>query len=130
MLFRSAFGGGEGVNVILDMVGGDYVARNIKALAPDGRLVNIAFLQGSHVELDLMAVMLKRLTLTGSTLRARDPAFKAAIAQKLKSHVWPLLENGQIHPVIDTTFALKDADQALGLMETGGHIGKIVLEVA
>lgn len=118
-----------GVDVILDMVGGDYVARNIHALAPDGRLVNIAFLQGSKVELDLMAVMLKRLTLTGSTLRARPPAFKAAIAAKLKTHVWPLLESGQIRPVVHATLPLKDAAQAHRLMQTGGHIGKIVLEM-
>lgn len=124
------FGGGLGVDVILDMVGGDYVARNLQALAPDGRLVNIAFLKGSKVELDLMPVMLKRLTLTGSTLRARDPAFKAAIAQNLKEHVWPLLENARIRPVVHATFPLEAADQAHRLMESGTHIGKIVLVMA
>ena len=124
------FGGGKGVDVILDMVGGDYVARNINALAPDGRLVNIAFLKGSKVELDLMGVMLKRLTLTGSTLRARDPAFKAAIARALKTHVWPLLESAKVRPVIYATFPLEQASQALRLMESGAHIGKIVLELA
>ncbi|HEY9164482.1 MAG TPA: zinc-binding dehydrogenase, partial [Magnetovibrio sp.] len=121
------FGGGLGVDVILDMVGGDYVARNLQALAPDGRLVNIAFLQGSKVEIDLMPVMLKRLTLTGSTLRARDPVFKAAIAQKLKTHVWPLLENSKISAVVHATFPLSEADQAHRLMESSTHIGKIVL---
>jgi len=124
-----AFGGGKGVNVILDMVGGDYVARNIKSLAPDGRLVNIAFLQGSKVELDLMAVMLKRLTLTGSTLRARDPGFKAAIAENLKKTVWPLLESGAIKPVVHQTFTLENVADAHRLMESSAHIGKIVLTV-
>ncbi|HEY9078975.1 MAG TPA: NAD(P)H-quinone oxidoreductase [Magnetovibrio sp.] len=121
------FGSDKGVDVILDMVGGDYVARNIKSLAPDGRLVNIAFLQGSKVELDLMAVMLKRLTLTGSTLRARDTGFKAAIAQNLKKTVWPLLESGAIKPVVHRTFALENASEAHRLMESSAHIGKIVL---
>ncbi len=121
------FGGGKGVNVILDMVGGDYVSRNIKSLAADGRLVNIAFLQGSKVEIDLMPVMLKRLTLTGSTLRARDPGFKAAIAANLQKTVWPLLENGSIKPVIFKTYTLDQAAEAHKLMETSQHIGKIVL---
>jgi len=124
-----AFGGGKGVDVILDMVGGDYVARNIKSLAPDGRLVNIAFLQGSKVDIDLMPVMLKRLTLTGSTLRARDTAFKAAIAQNLKQTVWPLLESGAIKPVVHQAFALEDAAKAHQLMESSQHIGKIILEM-
>lgn len=125
--FGKSHGGVSGVNVILDMVGGDYVARNIKSLAPDGRLVNIAFLQGSRVEIDLMAVMLKRLSLTGSTLRARDPAFKGAIAENLKKTVWPLIESGEIRPVIHQTFPLADAAQAHTLMESSQHIGKIVL---
>jgi NADPH:quinone reductase-like Zn-dependent oxidoreductase len=112
------------------MVGGDYVARNIKALAPDGRLVNIAFLNGSKVEVDLMPVMLKRLTLTGSTLRARPPAFKAAIAEKLKNHVWPLLENRKIRPVIFATYPLEQAQKALDLMKSGVHSGKIMLKVS
>ena len=124
-----AFGGGKGVNVVLDMVGGDYVARNIKSLAPDGRLVNIAFLQGSKVEIDLMAVMLKRLTLTGSTLRARAPEFKSAIAKNLKKSVWPLLENGAIKPVVHQTFPLRNAADAHRLMESSAHIGKIVLTI-
>jgi len=121
------FGGGTGVNVILDMVGGAYVAKNIKSLAPDGRLVNIAFLQGSKVEINLMPVMLKRLTLTGSTLRARDPGFKAAIAANLQKTVWPLLADGSIKPVIYKTFPLAEAAQAHRLMESSAHIGKIVL---
>lgn len=123
----STFGGGTGVNVILDMVGGAYVAKNIKSLAPDGRLVNIAFLQGSKVEINLMPVMLKRLTLTGSTLRARDPGFKAAIAANLQKTVWPLLADGSIKPVIYKTFPLAEAAQAHRLMESSAHIGKIVL---
>jgi len=127
--FGAKNGGGKGVNVILDMVGGDYVARNIKSLAPDGRLVNIAFLQGSKVELDLMAVMLKRLTLTGSTLRARAPGFKAAIAENLKTTVWPLLTDGAIKPVVHSTFTLGEAARAHELMESSAHIGKIVLEM-
>lgn len=122
--------GTNGVDVILDMVGGDYVARNLDALAPDGRLVNIAFLKGSHVKVDLMPVMLKRLTLTGSTLRPRPPAFKAAIAENLKTQVWPLFENSRIRPVVFATFPLKSANAALKLMESGEHIGKIVLETA
>ena len=123
------FGGGKGVNVILDMVGGDYVARNIKSLAPDGRLVNIAFLQGSKIEIDLMPVMLKRLTLTGSTLRARDPGFKADIADNLKQTVWPLFESGAIKPMVYKTFPLNQAAEAHKLMESSQHIGKIVLTV-
>ncbi len=125
--FGKSHGGVSGVNVILDMVGGEYVARNIKSLAPDGRLVNIAFLQGSKVELDLMAVMLKRLSLTGSTLRARDPDFKGAIAENLRKTVWPLIESGEIRPVIHQTFQLGEAAKAHALMESSQHIGKIVL---
>ncbi|MBL4615407.1 MAG: NAD(P)H-quinone oxidoreductase, partial [Magnetovibrio sp.] len=128
--FGAKNGGDKGVNVILDMVGGDYVARNIKALAPDGRLVNIAFLQGSKVEINLMPMMLKRLTLTGSTLRARDTGFKAAIAQNLQKTIWPLLEDGSIKPVVYKTFALEQACEAHRLMESSQHIGKIVLEMA
>ena len=118
-----------GADVILDMVGGDYVARNFRAAAPDGRIVSIAFLKGSKVEIDLMPVMLKRLTLTGSTLRARDPAFKGAIAHKLRTHVWPLIEAGRIRPVIDSVFLLADAAKAHALMESSAHMGKIVLRV-
>ncbi len=121
--------GGAGANVILDMVGGDYVARNIKTAAVDGRIVNIAFLRGPKVEVNLLPVMLKRLTLTGSTLRARSVGFKGAIAEKLKAKVWPLIEAGRIRPVIDTVFPLDQAAEAHRLMETGAHMGKIMLEV-
>jgi putative PIG3 family NAD(P)H quinone oxidoreductase len=121
--------GGKGVNVILDMVGGSYVQRNISALAPDGRLCYIAFLGGSKAEVNLAPVMLKRITISGSTLRAREVAFKAGIARNLKKTVWPLLEAGTIAPVIHKTFALRDAAQAHELMESSAHIGKIVLTV-
>ncbi len=121
--------GGKGADVILDMVGGDYVARNISALAADGRMVSIAFLKGAKVEVNLMPVMLKRLTLTGSTLRPRSVAFKAAIAQRLRQKVWPLIETGRIKPVIHATFPLARAADAHRLMESSAHIGKIVLEV-
>ena len=125
------FGGGKagdnGVNVILDMVGGDYVARNIRALARDGRLVNIAYLKGSKVEVDLLPVMLKRLTLTGSTLRPQSVERKGEIADALKRRVWPLIESGEIRPVIHATFPLHEAADAHRLMESGVHIGKIVL---
>ncbi len=121
--------GGTGADVILDMVGGDYVARNIAALAADGRMVSIAFLKGAKVEVNLMPVMLKRLTLTGSTLRARSVAFKAAIARRLREKVWPLIETGRIKPVIAATFPLARAADAHRLMESSAHIGKIVLEV-
>ncbi|HJN25288.1 MAG TPA: NAD(P)H-quinone oxidoreductase [Rhodospirillales bacterium] len=118
---------GRGANVILDMVGGDYVQRNLKALAPDGRLVNIAFLQGSKVEVDLMQLMLKRLTLSGSTLRARSVDFKAAIAAQLREKIWPLIEAEEITPFIHATFSLDEAQKAHELMESSEHIGKIVL---
>ena len=122
--------GGKGVDVILDMVGGDYVPRELKALAPDGRIVFIAFLGGVKAEINLSDVMLKRLTLSGSTLRPRTAEFKAAIARALRSRVWPLIEAGEIKPVIYATFALADAGKAHALMESGAHIGKIVLTVA
>jgi NADPH2:quinone reductase len=121
--------GRRGVDVILDMVGGDYLQRNISALAPDGRLVQIAFLKGSKAELDLMPVMLKRLTVTGSTLRARPVADKAAIASTLKAKVWPLLDAGRLRPVIHTTLPLAEAAQAHRLMESNRHIGKIILTI-
>ncbi|WP_461515676.1 NAD(P)H-quinone oxidoreductase [Porticoccus sp.] len=119
--------GGHGIDVILDIVGGDYVQRNIKAAAFRGRIISLAFLRGSKVELDLMPVMLKQLTLTGSTLRARPVAEKAAIARSLLDKVWPLLDNGIIAPVISTTFPLTQAADAHRLMESSEHIGKIVL---
>jgi putative PIG3 family NAD(P)H quinone oxidoreductase len=120
---------GSGADVILDMVGGEYIQRNMRAAAPDGRIVSIAFLTGSKSELDLMAMMLKRLTLTGSTLRTREIDFKAAIAAKLKENVWPLIEDGRIRPVIDSVFPLDQATNAHALMESSNHIGKIVLRV-
>ncbi len=122
-----AFTGGKGVDVILDMVGGDYVAKNIAALAPDGRLVFIAFLKGPKVELNLMPVMLKRLTVTGSTLRSRTDAAKAAIATALRARVWPLIDAGRLRPVIHATFPLAESAAAHRLMESSEHIGKIVL---
>ncbi|WP_417279329.1 NAD(P)H-quinone oxidoreductase [Celeribacter sp.] len=118
-----------GMNLILDMVGGDYISRNIKALAMEGRLVNIAFLQGSKAEVNFAQVMMKRLTLTGSTLRPQSDEAKAKIASALLSKVWPLIEAGQVGPVMDSTYALDDAAKAHAHMESGAHIGKIVLEI-
>ena len=121
--------GGKGVDVILDMVGGEYMARNIRSLAADGRLVSIAFLKGSTAELNLMPVMLKRLTLTGSTLRPQSNDAKARMAQGLREVVWPLISQGKIAPVIHATFPLAEAAAAHALMESNAHIGKIVLTV-
>jgi len=118
---------GKGADVIIDMVGGDYVARNIAAAAMHGRIVNIAFLKGSKVEVDLLPMMLKRLTLTGSTLRPRTVAEKAEIAHALEARVWPLIEAGRIKPQVFRTFPLSKAADAHRLMESGVHIGKIVL---
>jgi len=120
----------HGADVILDMVGGDYIERNFKAAARDGRIVNIAFLNGSTAEVDFMPLMLKRLTLTGSTLRIRPAEEKARIAAALKEHAWPLLENGTIKPIIDSVYPLVDAGKAHAAMESGNHIGKIILEVS
>ncbi|MDB5969319.1 MAG: qor [Hydrocarboniphaga sp.] len=117
----------KGVDVILDMVAGDYIAREIKALAPDGRLVIIALLGGAKGNADFSAVMLKRLTVTGSTLRARSVEFKAAIAENLRTRIWPLIESGRIKPVIHARFALAEAARAHALMESGAHIGKLML---
>ncbi len=119
--------GGKGLDVILDMVGGDYIQRNIKALAPDGRLGFIAFLGGSKAEVDFAPVMLKRITISGSTLRARSVDFKGAIAAKLKEKVWPLIEAGKVRPVMAESFPLEKAADAHALMESSRHIGKIVL---
>jgi NADPH:quinone reductase len=119
----------KGVDLILDMVGGPYIEKNFKSLALEGRLVQIAFLQQSKVALDFLPIMIKRLTFTGSTLRPRTVAQKAAIAQDLLKHVWPLLESGKVKPVIHATFPLKDAKLAHELMESSKHIGKIMLEV-
>lgn len=118
-----------GANLILDMVGGDYIARNVRALAMEGRLVNIAFLQGSKAELNFAQVMMRRLTLTGSTLRPQSDAAKAQIAEALLAKVWPLIEAGQVGPVMHSEFALADASHAHALMETNAHIGKIVLKL-
>lgn len=120
---------GKGVDVILDMAAGDFVPRDLKALADEGRLVFIAFLRGPKTELDVNELMRRRLTLTGSTLRPRPVAFKGAIAARLRERVWPLIEAGKIKPVIYRTFALAEAAEAHRLMETNAHIGKIVLTV-
>ena len=120
---------GKGVDVILDMVGGSYTERNYKAAAMDGRIVQIAFLGGPKAETNFLPIMLKRLTHTGSTLRARSIEFKAQIANELQEKVWPLIESGQVKPVMDSSFALKDADKAHERMESSGHIGKIVLKI-
>ena len=119
--------GGKGADVILDMVGGDYIERNLKAAAPDGRIVNIAYLNGPIAEVNFSAVMLKRLTLTGSTLRARSVEEKARIASELEENIWPLIAAGKIYPVIDRQFPLNQAADAHALMETSKHIGKIIL---
>lgn len=122
--------GGRGVDVILDMVGGDYVSRNVDLLALDGRLVQIAFLKSSRADIDLMPVMRRRLTLTGSTLRPRSVAEKTAIAAALEAHVWPRLATREVAPIIHATFPLAEAAAAHRLMESGAHIGKIVLTVS
>jgi NADPH2:quinone reductase len=121
---------GKGVDVILDMVGGDYLARELKALADDGRIVFIAFLGGTKATVDIAQILRRRLTITGSSLRPRSIEFKAAIASKLAQKVWPLIESGKIKPVIHETFPLAQAAQAHALMESGTHIGKIVLRVS
>lgn len=120
----------RGVDVVLDMVGGDYIERNLKCLAPDGRLVFIAFLRGSRVEVDWRFIMLKRLTITGSTMRASPHKRKTAIAKALRERVWPLLEARKVKPVIHRAFPLAEAAAAHALMETSQHIGKIMLAVA
>lgn len=119
-----------GADVILDMVGGDYIARNLKCLAPEGRLVQIAFLQGSRAEINLAPLMMQRQTITGSTLRPQSIAAKAAIARALRTEVWPLLETGRIAPVLDRVFDLSAAAAAHAHMESGAHIGKIALRIA
>jgi NADPH2:quinone reductase len=119
--------GGRGVDVVLDMVGGDYFARNIDALAVEGRLVEIATLQGVKAELNIQTIMQRRLTITGSTLRARPVADKGAIAAELRQHVWPLLESGAVKPIVHATFPLRNAAEAHRVMESSAHIGKLLL---
>jgi NADPH2:quinone reductase len=121
--------GGKGVDVILDMVGGDYVPRELKCLADEGRLVFIAFQRGMKTELDLNELMRRRLTLTGSTLRPRTIAYKGTIAQNLRTRFWPLIEAGKIKPQIFKTFPLAQAADAHRLMESSQHVGKIILTV-
>jgi NADPH2:quinone reductase len=119
--------GGRGADLILDMVGGDYIPRNYEAAAQDGRIVQIAFLQTPKVEVDFRRLMVKRLTHTGSTLRPRSPTEKAVIARALEDKVWPLLAQGRCRPVMDSTFAFEDVAEAHARMDGGEHIGKIVL---
>lgn len=121
------FSQGRGADLILDMVGGDYIARNIQCAAEDGRIVQIAFLQGSAVSVNLMPVMLKRLRFTGSTLRARSAEFKAELARDVEQNVWPLVEAGQVRVVIERCYPLAEAAEAHRLMESSAHVGKIVL---
>lgn len=122
--------GGKGVDLTLDMVGGDYVSKNIEMARVEGRIVQIAFLRSPKTEVNLAPLMMKRLTLTGSTLRARSVEEKGAVAAAVRQNVWPLLESGQVKPVIHATFPLADAAGAHRLMEADTHIGKIVLTVA
>lgn len=122
--------GGKGVDVILDMVGGDYVPRELKCLAADGRLSIIAFLGGTTTTLDMSDILYRRLTITGSTLRPRTVEFKTSIAAALRAKVWPLLDAGKIRPVIHSTFPLAEAAQAHALMESSAHVGKIMLRLA
>lgn len=119
--------GGAGVDVILDMVGGDYIKKNIGLLKTEGRLVNIAFQQGAEATLNLLVLMLKRLTITGSTLRARTSAEKAEIAQSVHAHVWPLIEAGRVKPVVDSVYPMEQVAAAHAKMAGSSHIGKILL---
>ena len=127
--FVEVLKGEGGANLILDMVGGSYLPRNLKALAMEGRLVQIAFLQGPKVEVNFAPLMMKRQTITGSTLRPQSDQAKAEIAEDLRAHVWPLLEAGRVAPVMDSEFPLAEAAAAHAHMEGGAHIGKIVLKV-
>ncbi len=119
--------GGHGADVILDMVGGDYIERDLKAAALEGRIVQIAFLKGSKVEIDLMRLMLRRLTLTGSTLRIQSTEAKARMARSIEERIWPLIAEGKLKPVIDSTFKLDEAADAHRRIDDPDHIGKIVL---
>ncbi|MBM3809835.1 MAG: NAD(P)H-quinone oxidoreductase [Acidimicrobiia bacterium] len=121
--------GGAGVNLILDIVGGDYIARNLDLLSIEGRLVQIAFLKSARAEIDFSVLMRKRCTLTGSTLRPRTPAEKGVIARELHARVWPLLESGAVAPVIHTVFPFAEAAAAHRLMEESSHIGKLILDL-
>jgi NADPH:quinone reductase len=121
--------GGVGVNAVLDMVGGDYVPRNLQCLAEEGRHVSIAVLNGPKTDLFIPLIMMKRLTLTGSTLRPRSVTFKSLVAEELARTVWPHVEAGRLKPVIDSVFPLADAAKAHALMDSGEHVGKIVLSV-
>jgi len=125
-----AFTGGKGVELVLDMVAGDYVPRNLACLADDGRYVAIAVLGGASATLNVAQLMMRRITLTGSTLRIRSDTFKALLAQEIGQVVWPLVEQGRLRPMMDRTFPLAEAGAAHARMEAGEHIGKIVLEVA
>ena len=124
------FTGGKGADVVLDMVAGDYTQRNLKCLAEDGRLVIIATLGGVISEINVVQLMIRRQTITGSTLRPRSDAFKACLAQEIAQVVWPLVAEGKLRPVMDETFPLAEAGAAQARMEAGEHVGKIVLEVA
>ena len=121
--------GGKGVNLVLDMVAGDYVPRNLKCLAEDGRHVTIAVQGGAKAELNMAVVMSRRYTLTGSTLRPRSAQFKALLTQEIARNVWTFVEAGQLRPVMDQTFPLAEAAAAHARMEAGAHVGKIVLEI-
>jgi len=120
----------QGVDVILDIVGGDYVARNLELAAKDGRIVSLSFIKGSRVEIDMIPILLKRLIVTGSTLRPRSGEAKARIAEKLRAQIWPLIESKEIKPLIAARFPLEDAAESHKLMESSKHIGKIILTVA
>ncbi|TCM18509.1 putative PIG3 family NAD(P)H quinone oxidoreductase [Novosphingobium sp. PhB165] len=120
---------GKGVDLVLDMVGGDYVARNLKCLAVDGRHVTIAVQGGTRAEINMAVVMTRRYTLTGSTLRPRSDAFKGLLAQEILANAWPLVEDGELRPVMDACFPLAEAAAAHARMEAGDHVGKIVLEI-
>lgn len=124
-----AFTGGRGVDAVLDMISGDYVARNLDCLAEDGRHVTIAVQGGVKATIPMVKLLTRRLTLTGSTLRPRSADFKAAVADEIRQHVWSLVESGEIRPVIDSTFPLAQASLAHQRMDEGGHVGKIVLEI-
>ncbi len=119
----------KGAHVVLDIVGGPYIARNVKACAPGGRIVQLAFALGAEIQFNFMPIMLKRLIYTGSTLRSRPAAFKTAVAVQLEEHVWPLIEAAKIKTVVNTTFPLARAAEGHRLMESASHIGKIMLEV-